>query len=633
LIRVSHLILIQIIFIFSALALVLFYPQQEYSEDKVIAELSRQVNTTADQVFSLLDTNATTGIVSPELTANIQTMADNNEYIADISLLYRDSLNKSNLLHFGVSERERVFPDTSVTTFDALLTLLNTSPQRTLSSLSRDGNHVIFAVRPHVEARDYALIVAAHNNAGKFSKSGQAYLLFVLFLISALISLLIINLIFKGVKRPLGKLLQGFEKTASGQEFQMEEKGDKYIKGLIKGFNEMSRKLAENRKELASTNERLVKANRSLIESESILTALVDYSPDAIIVTDLEDQVIIYNQAAARDFEYTQSNLLGKKITTLIPVVNNDKTQSAQNDAPETQEVICCRSDSVRFPAVLVRTPLGPDGGRPMAMLYFIRSISESANYQEMILKLDRIASRGRMARDIAHEINNYLAILQGNVELIPMFLAKNNIEKVESKLSVMKETVAKISTFTDGLTRFSDENSEFAKEDLNQLVENLIAFLKPQNKFDNIFICTNLSENLPLVEIDTSQIQHLLVHLITNSAEAMASMDDSRWIVISTTVDSEGPMAIIKVADAGPGVRSDNIDKLFIKRFSTKRECTGLGLITCKNIVDNHLGELSYHSGEDSKAIFEMKIPISRENSPADENEATIGRKMPVAD
>ena len=211
------------------------------------------------------------------------------------------------------------------------------------------------------------------------------------------------------------------------------------------------------------------------------------------------------------------------------------------------------------------------------------------------------------------------------------MFLAKNDTEKVEKKLGVMKETVDKISTFTDGLTRFSDENSEFAKEDLNQLVENLIAFLKPQNKFDNIFICTNLSENLPLVEVDTSQIQHLLVHLVTNAAEAMVDLDDSRWIVISTTVEAEGETLVIKVADNGPGVNLEHIDKLFLKRFSTKRDGTGLGLMTCKNIVDNHNGELSYHSGDDSNAIFEIKIPIHRETDRAGENEAAKNQEAPL--
>jgi signal transduction histidine kinase len=216
------------------------------------------------------------------------------------------------------------------------------------------------------------------------------------------------------------------------------------------------------------------------------------------------------------------------------------------------------------------------------------------------------------MARDIAHEINNYLAVLQGNLELMPMFLAKNDMAKCEQKLNVMKDTVTKISNFTDGLTKFSDENSEFIGEDLNQLIENLVAFLKPQNKYDDILIGTNLSENLPLVEIDASQIQLLLVNLISNAAEALRNFEGTRWIIISTSVDEYGENAYIKVADSGPGVPAEMVPNLFVKRFSTHRG-NGLGLITCKNAVDNHHGEISYHSSDESQAVFIVRIPVKR--------------------
>jgi len=615
--RVSHLIFIQILFIFSALALMLFYPQDDSPENRAYADLNSQANLAAERVINLIDSNMTGFEIPSDILDKIQEMADSNEYITDISLLCHDTLNNvDKMIRLAVSEREKIFLDSSRTFINGVVGLLSASRQQYISGLSQDGEHVLFAIRPNNALFDRTLVIACPNITGEISRSKQAYFLFLLFLVSALISLLIINLISKGVRRPLGDLIKGFEKTASGQQFQMEEKGDKYIRSLIHGFNIMSQKLSENRQELAGTNERLMKANKSLIESESILTALVDYSPDAVIVTDLEDQVIIYNQAAARDFGYNQTNLLGKKISHLIPVVNNEKKEADRDDNLNSQEVICRRSDGSRFPSVLVHTPLGAESGHPMAMLYFVKSISESANYQDMILKLDRIASRGKMARDIAHEINNYLAILQGNLELIPMFMAKNDNEKIEKKLEVMKDTVARITTFTEGLTRFSDENSEFAKVDINQLMENLIAFLKPQNKFDDIFICTNLSEDLPLVEIDASQFQHLMVHLITNAAEAITDAEDNRWIVVSTAIEEDSHTAIIKVADSGPGVEGDHIGNLFVKRFSTKRSGTGLGLLTCKNIVDNHQGELSYHSEEDSKSIFEVKVPISRSDS-----------------
>jgi len=449
------------------------------------------------------------------------------------------------------------------------------------------------------------------------AQDNLAEIVLLLFLISTLISLLIINLISSGVKKPLKAIINAFEEIGAGQQTVLpEDAADPDIRQLTYAFNEMAYTLAMEKKKLAEANNQLMKANKSLLESESILTSLVDYSPDAIVVTDLDDQVIIYNLTAAGDFGYNQSNLIGRKISNIFSVTQAKKESTEDtNEYLGAKEVICRRSDGAKFPALLVSTPLGPEGSKPIAMLYFFRNISESRNYKEMVLKLDRIAVKGKMARDIAHEINNYLAILQGNIELLPMIIAKNDHEKVADRIGLLKKTVNNIATFTEGLTRFSDENSEFVKEDLNQLVENLIAFLKPQNKFDNIAIGTNLSEYLPTVTIDCSQIQLALTNILTNAAEALENIadPDRKWIVVSTALDESEQHVYIKIANGGPKIDEKNIEKMFVNRFSTKKGGNGLGLITCKNIIDNHFGEISFHATHESQAVFVIKIPANR--------------------
>ncbi|MCP4706122.1 MAG: PAS domain S-box protein, partial [candidate division Zixibacteria bacterium] len=461
-------------------------------------------------------------------------------------------------------------------------------------------------------ASDIKYILVTHTSKPELiiAENAKGYLLLLLFLISTLISLLIINMISMGIKKPLEQLMAGFDETASGKiHIVSEDQGDKSIQKITRAFNKMSLNLSRQQKQLTETNRELLISNKSLLDSESILTALVDYSPDAIIVTDLEDQILIYNHSAARDFGYHKRSMIGKRISNLLPLAKlRNEPSKVDCDFIDGQEIICKRRDGSRFPAMLVHTPLGSDKNKPIALLYFIKNIAESDKYKDMILKLDRIASKGKMARDIAHEINNYLAILQGNLELLPIIMAGKNPEKTTEKIEVMKNTVNNITTFTDGLSRFSDDGSEFEKEDLNQLVENLLAFVKPQNKFDNIFIGTNLSEDLPMVEIDTAQIQHLIVNLISNSAEALVGLKGKHWIVVSTALDESSDHFNIKVADSGQGIADEYLDRLFISRFSSRREGTGMGLLTCKNIVNNHKGEISYHSSDESKAIFIIK-------------------------
>ncbi|MCX6828414.1 MAG: PAS domain S-box protein [candidate division Zixibacteria bacterium] len=634
-IRISHLIIIQVLFIFAALALVLFdsgssdTPTQHYYRQRQQAEVASQT------LFDLIEADSTASpFNNSKMKSEAERLVRENSWVDAVNVIY----------HNPRTGRDSLFHLSDRTGFDSHPLEFSTAPDSSLRNgfiyagagsptvLSGDGSHLGFIMRPTNARNDYAIYLTASNDMEGDAKGNQAEVLFLLFLFSALISLLIINLMFRGVKRPLANLIEALERTADGHEhYVSEDEGDKDIQRLARAFNQMSQSLSEKQRKLSIANHELVKANKSLIESESILTALVDYSPDAIIVTDLDDQVIIYNQQAARGFGYNQSDLLGRKIGNLFALPNtHDRLNATETENLETQEIICRRRDGSRFPALLVHTTLGPEGCKPIAMLYFIKDISESENYQNMILRLDRIASRGKMARDIAHEINNYLAILQGNLELLPMFMAKNDTAKCEQKINVMKDTVTKISKFTDGLTQFSDENSEFRKEDLNQLIENLIAFVKPQNKFDDILIGTNLSENLPLVEIDASQIQLLLVNLLYNAAEAMTTFEGTRWIIISTAPDESGQNVILKVTDSGPGINEENIPKMFVTRFSTKRGCNGLGLITCKNVADIHKGEIAYHTGDESRAIFVINLPVKREIASGQERRAGETQKVP---
>ena len=624
LLRISHLILIQVFFIFAALSLVLFYPQESDLPASDISEIEKKSNVFSSRVAGLIADKTIAAGLDSLTTESIGRIARKENMLISLELYSASSIKNYERLF---SYKNRSHPNYDSTLFSkevlgSAISYLLTNISSKNIYWSSGNNFLTYMTVQSANDNKYILIARTARIQSRTNENTQGYLLLLLFLISTLISLLIIHLISIGIRKPLEQLIAGFDETASGKlHIIPEEPGDKSIRELSRAFNKMSLILSRQQNKLSETNRELLRVNKSLLDSESILTALVDYSPDAIIVTDLEDQILIYNQAAARDFGYNQRSMMGKKISNLLPLgkLRNDSSLT-ESENYDGLEIICKRRDGSRFPAMLVHTPLGSDINNPMAFLYFIKNIAESDKYQDMILRLDRIASKGKMARDIAHEINNYLAILQGNLELLPIILSGDNPEKTTEKIELMKKTVNNITTFTEGLSRFSDENSQFEKEDLNQLIENLLAFMKPQNKFDNIYIGSNLSEDLPMVEIDTAQIQHLIVNLVSNSAEAIAESEGKKWIVISTALDESGDYFYIKIADSGPGIDEVYLDRLFIGRFSSRREGTGLGLITCKNIVNNHKGEISYHSSDESKAIFIIIIPVSFSEMPDDD-------------
>lgn len=598
--RVSNLMIIHVLFIFAALALVLLFGNDHSILANHFKSVDDRLLHVSSAIFSELDTEDIAEINDPRAEDILTSYSEQYDFISGIKLVELGS---------------PLIESRPVTEVDNSADWKGKSKPTAnfISSLSDDRSYIDYFISPADSDGRFALVVGVSNVLLSNSSTDLTYVLLLLFLVSTLISLLMVNLIHKNIRQPLSELVTGFKRTAEGEEFKISSQSDeKDLAFLGQAFNDIVENLADNRKKLRKTNSQLYQSKKSLKESESIMTSLIDYSPDAIIVTDMNDKIIINNLTAAEDFEYEQDDMLGVKINEIL-LLNGDKDSFGEEEGlSQTQEIICrCRSGR-KFPALMVQTSLklGEDN-TPTSRLYFLKNISDSRNYQEMVIKLDRIASRGKMARGIAHEINNYLAILQGNLELLPLLLAKGDQEKVDKKIELMRGTVDNITKFTQGLSRFSDENSEFAKEDLNQLIENLIAFVKPQNKFDDIEFETILADNIPLVEIDVGQLQLLLVNLLYNAAEAMDETTAPRRVTITTSFREEKQAFTISVGDNGHGVNPDDRERLFVNRFSTRQRGNGLGLITAKNVVDNHQGVIKYYPGETCGSVFSATIPV----------------------
>jgi len=457
------------------------------------------------------------------------------------------------------------------------------------------------------------LVAVSDHNFMISSRPKLMYAVFLLFLGSVLISLLTIYLISKRFRTPLDRLIKGCEKTAQGELYYIfESNGDRELDKLTRVFNDMSKTLFGNHQKLQDYNRQLKETNQSLTESRLFFSTLIDSSPTCIVTTALDEKIMVFNKRASSDFGYNGDEVIGQNIDVLFktPVKKNNNDSNLQNQL-DGLEVLCKRKDGSLFPAYMITSSIERKEDNIKANVYIIRDISESKSFQEMMIRLDRYYTRGEMAGDIAHEINNFLAVLFGNIELMPLMMKRGDKEKIDKKLDLMKSTVEKISRFTDGLMDPNMGEVQFNQVEINQLVENMLAFLKPQNRFDDIEIITSLSSEIPLVELDIGQIQQLLVNLLNNAADALVGKPDNRNIVLKTMLNESdsGNAVCIEVRDNGPGVAKDKEKLLFKKRFTTKKNGHGIGLITCRKIIDAHQGQINYRF--DEGALFTAMIPL----------------------
>ncbi|MBK7141253.1 MAG: PAS domain S-box protein [bacterium] len=613
--RLGHLIVLQAIFVFAAIALVLFYPGPNKTSSEDAGPFHATVQDLGQRLLEnyLQDPNLSDQRATGTLRDEIQLSGEGIVSAALFMVKGDGTVECLNALgpQMPTSSASDLTEGVSTIRQDLIRHVAAEAPGFFLSSIINDEQKNVY-YRPLGSDIPAVLVATINHDLLISSRSELQYALIMLFLVSVLLSLMTIYLIWKRFRQPLVHLIRRLEKTADGEVYyQLETEGDIELNVLSNTFNRLTKTLWSNQQEMKSYNNRLREINASLLQSRLFLATLIDSSPSAIVVTSRDGQIIIFNREACKVFGYSSDDAVGRNVSELFKQPINKKL-SDEDDKPGF-EAISLRADGSAFPVWVTMTPTRSDEGDVWAFVYILHDITESTSFQEMMIRLDRYSTRGEMAGDIAHEINNYLAVLSGNLELLPIILKKGDPEKIEKKLELMRNTVDRVARFADGLMDTNRDEATPEPTSLNQVVENVLAFLKPQNKFDAVEFTTILSSELQVIAVDPGQVQQLLVNLVNNATDAAIAIGVKPDIRIATscTLIEGNRYAQVSVADNGSGVPEEKVEALFTRRFTTKRKGHGIGLVTCKRIMDAHQGKIEYHFVDG--AIFTCSFPYER--------------------
>ena len=239
-------------------------------------------------------------------------------------------------------------------------------------------------------------------------------------------------------------------------------------------------------------------------------------------------------------------------------------------------------------------------------------SYEELQNLQEQIIRLEKIATQGRISAEIGHELNNYLTVIMGNFQILEMKIGKGELQSFNKQLDTISTNLERIRRFAEGLLDFSTLKAEKVKCDVNELIEKTLTFIKPQNTFKNISFITELKPNLPHLIVDPGQIQQVLYNLLNNAADAMGKRKgEGGSITIGTDYIPEKKIVEIWVRDTGRGMSKEELEKIFSRGFTTKESGHGMGLSICRKIIDSHGGTIQVESELNKWTIFRIKLPL----------------------
>ena len=223
------------------------------------------------------------------------------------------------------------------------------------------------------------------------------------------------------------------------------------------------------------------------------------------------------------------------------------------------------------------------------------------------ILKSEKLASIGRLASGIAHEINNPLT---GVLTYSCLLLEELKGTPHEDDLKVIQDETLRCRTIVRGLLDFArDSRPEKIDVDINALIDASLRILEKNVSFQNITIVRDYDRSLPLISVDTGQIRSVINNLAVNAADAMP---EGGRLTITTRRDPSGDEIVIQFADTGVGISGENMKKLFEPFFTTKDKGkgTGLGLAVTYGVIQRHNGSISVRSKVGEGTEFTIRLP-----------------------
>jgi len=252
------------------------------------------------------------------------------------------------------------------------------------------------------------------------------------------------------------------------------------------------------------------------------------------------------------------------------------------------------------------------------------RSYQELKRSQALLLRQEKLASLGRLAAGLAHELNNPLNTIAGFVEALQRrshaetHLASKEFEDFPRLLKMVQGEVDRAAAIVRRLLDFARQREpSFALVDLGRLISESVSFVERQAALANKRIVVEPFPSPVQMKADAQMLQQLLLNLLTNALDAIEGAGEVR-LAANTVAIGRGQQQFlqISVADNGCGIPQENLSKVFDPFFTTKEvgKGTGLGLPICQSIVEQHGGTIEIKSeGIGKGTTVTMKLPLER--------------------
>lgn len=368
--------------------------------------------------------------------------------------------------------------------------------------------------------------------------------------------------------------------------------GKKYIQTVLR---DISRQIAHG---------------KQMLESSRRFQRLIEFLPEPIAVCEAATNLVIYcNQSMAKLVKADNPlDLVGVDIYEFIHpedyASSKDifhKVLELDQATPFVERRLRCKNGDV-INVELSGIRLQDDDGT-MVILGVFRDVTERKKAEELLLRSEKLSVIGQLAAGVAHEIRNPLTSLKGFTQILKKELDPQKYYYIDTMLSELDRISSIVNDFM-GLSK--PQHVTFRYHDAREMLAAILSVLETEAALYNISFQWDFPEHAPQVFCDENRIKQVFLNVIKNAMEAMP--DGGIIRIVANIKDNR---LLIRVIDEGCGIPEEIIAKVKEPFFTTKHDGTGLGLMICQRILEDHQGALHIASKPGVGTTIDISLPI----------------------
>jgi two-component system phosphate regulon sensor histidine kinase PhoR len=396
-------------------------------------------------------------------------------------------------------------------------------------------------------------------------------------------------LISRQIARPLHDLAAATRRIASGDFDQRVSPGRRDEPGqLVRAFNQMARQLRET--------------VGAISEDRARLAAILDSMADGIILTDGEGNVRMVNRTVERLLGARRDTMNGKP---LIETVRDYELSDVLKKCLETGQTQEVQFESTNLNRFLRAITMPVADSRGAGALILLQDLTELRGLQTM---------RRELIGNISHDFRTPLSGIKAMAETLEdgaidePAVARDFLTRIEAEVDRLTQMVAELTE----LSRIETGRTQLEREpvNINALVREVAAQLKPQAERQNLTLETRLTDALPEVPADRERLRQVIVNLMHN---AIKFNRPGGSVLAASRADNAS--VTVEITDSGVGIPREDIPRIFERFYKADRsrsgQGSGMGLAIAKHIIESHGGQIRVSSVEGQGSTFSFSLPL----------------------